>query len=141
MKNIIRNKINDLEIQIKVMIKINQMNIQKQKENDLMMEVQGRQHQVVKMKVIIDRQAIDRISVVVQILLHEMNLQVENIKKNLNQKVVEIMIQKIEIQLYHHQNHGIIIMIDEIQQDLHQKKKTFNTSTWERKRFRKCHRF
>jgi len=44
MKNIIRNKINDLEIQIKVMIKINQMNIQKQKENDLMMEVQGRQH-------------------------------------------------------------------------------------------------
>jgi len=74
------------------------------------------------MKVIIDRQAIDRISVVVQILLHEMNLQVENIKKNLNQKVLEIMIQKIEIQLYHHQNHGIIIMIDEIQQDLHQKK-------------------
>jgi hypothetical protein len=61
---------------------------------------------------------LDRMFVVVQILHQEMNHQVENIKKNLNQKLVEVMNQKIVIQLHHHQNH-VVIMIDEIQQDLH----------------------
>jgi hypothetical protein len=57
-------------------------------------------------------------SVVVQILLQEMNHQIENITKHLNQKQIEAMNQKIEIHRYHHQNH-VVIMIDEIQQDLH----------------------
>jgi hypothetical protein len=37
MKKIFQNKINDLEIQIKIIIKIKQMNKVKQNENDLMM--------------------------------------------------------------------------------------------------------
>jgi len=52
--------------------------------------------------------------------LQEMIHQVENIKKNPNQNLVEAMIQRIEIQLHHHQNH-VVIILDEIQHDLHLK--------------------